>query len=102
VMNALVDYEWPGNVRELENILTRAVVLSKGEVLLPEYLPDIFNSFSIKNEKPLAIKPLEEVKKEYVIKTLEFTNWDRGKTCELLGISRPTLRKMLKDYNIKR
>jgi len=102
VMSALVNYDWPGNVRELENILTRAVVLSKGEVLLPEYLPDIFSPFSSKPEKTLIIKSLEEVKKEHVIKTLEFTNWDKGKACELLGISRPTLRKMIKDYKIKR
>ena len=43
-MGMLVNYPWPGNVRELENVLTRAVVLSKGDILLAEYLPDLFSS----------------------------------------------------------
>jgi len=101
VMDALVQYEWPGNIRELENILTRAVVLSKGDILVPEYLPDFFTARSGGGEKVSHIKPLDQVKKEHVLKALEFTHWDRGKVCELLGISRPTLRKMIKDYKIK-
>jgi transcriptional regulator with PAS, ATPase and Fis domain len=101
VMDALEQYEWPGNIRELENILTRAVVLSKGDVLVPEYLPDLFTTRSVGVEKPLLIKSLDQIKKEHVLKALEFAHWDKGKVCELLGISRPTLRKMIKDYKIK-
>lgn len=100
VIHALMQYEWPGNVRELENVLTRAVVLSKGNILLPEFFPALFWHPGTPAEEPEVIKPLEQVKREHVIKALEFTHWDKGKACELLKVSRPTLRKMIKDYNL--
>lgn len=101
VMEALVHYPWPGNVRELENLLTRAVVLSKGDVLVPEYLPDLF--ISGKTEEVIkGIKPLAQVEFEHVVKVLEFTHWDKGKACELLGVSRPTLREKIKKYQLQR
>jgi two-component system response regulator AtoC len=94
-MDAMTAYEWPGNVRELENVLTRAVVLCKGDILLPEYLPDLFADRSVDRVEHHLIKPLNEMVKEHVLRTLEFTNWHKGKACELLGISRPTLRRIM-------
>jgi len=97
VMDALIHYHWPGNVRELENLLTRAVVLSKGNVLLPEYLPDLFAGYKVPRD-PAVIEPLEQVEMEHIKRALELTNWNKGKTCELLGISRPTLREKIRKY----
>ncbi len=99
VMDALVEYEWPGNVRELENVLTRAVVLSKGPVLLPEHLPEIFGEKNIR-EPVSPVKTLSQVEAEHILKILEFTNWNQGRACELLGISRPTLRKKIRKYGL--
>lgn len=102
VMDALVRYSWPGNIRELENVLTRAAVLSKGDILLPEYLPDFSVPCRAGEAESLgAIKPLEQVKMEHVRAVLECVRWDRGKACELLKVSRPTLRKMIKDYHLQ-
>ncbi len=101
-MEMLINYRWPGNVRELENVLTRAVVLSKGDVLLGEYLPDLFSSGLAAGAKARRIQPLDHVVKEHVLRALEFTNWDMGKTCDLLGISRPTLRKKIQKYQLNK
>lgn len=99
VMDALVRYSWPGNVRELENLLTRAVVLSKGSVLLPEYIPDLFDCDKV-HPHPTEIKPLSQVEMEHIRLVLTETDWNKGRTCELLRISRPTLREKIKKYNL--
>jgi DNA-binding NtrC family response regulator len=100
VMEALVNYSWPGNIRELENLLTRAIVLSTGNILLPESFPELFVSQKGNLKEPEVIKPLEQIEMEHVAKALVFTHWDKGKTCKLLGISRPTLRKKIEKYNL--
>jgi len=102
-INRLINYNWPGNVRELENILTRAAIDTKGEVILDELITSLLE----KKEPALVEIPevhkmlsLQEVEKQHIIKVLNYTQWHFGKTCTLLGISRPTLRQKLKEYNI--
>ena len=99
VMNCLTHYHWPGNVRELENVLTRAVVHCKGDVLSP-YL---FSNFLSPGECVAGPPPsnrLDDVVKQHVAAMLRQTGWHKGKTCELLGVSRPTLREMIKKYSL--
>ncbi len=100
VMEGLVNYPWPGNIRELENLLTRAIVLSKGNILLPESFPELFHP-KRNLQEPVVFKPLEQIELEHVAKALEFVQWDKGKACKLLGISRPTLRKKIQKYNLR-
>lgn len=102
VMEAFVRYDWPGNVRELENVLTRAVVLSRGDVLTMDSLSGlIIPKRDVIKEDAKTIKPLKEVEKEHILNALQSTGWNRGKACELLGISRPTLRQKMKEYELK-
>ncbi|MEW6139337.1 MAG: sigma-54 dependent transcriptional regulator [Thermodesulfobacteriota bacterium] len=98
-MDRLMSYDWPGNVRELENVLTRAVVLSKGDILSLDSFADLL-PYDCPCAPPSAVKTLDEVVRDHVLATLRNTNWHRGKACELLGISRPTLRDMIKKYNL--
>jgi two-component system response regulator AtoC len=100
VMEGLVNYSWPGNIRELENLLTRAIVLSTGNILLPESFPELLGSLKGNLREPDRIKSLEQIEMEHVAKALEVARWDKGKTCNLLGISRPTLRKKIEKYNL--
>lgn len=99
VMEALIEYAWPGNVRELENLLTRAVVLSKGNVLLPDHILDVFEPCSA-HQRPAEIKTLSQVEMEHIRRALTETHWNKGRTCELLGVSRPTLREKIKKYKL--
>ena len=100
VMDALVLYQWPGNVRELENVLTRAVVLSKGAVLLPDSLPDLFDR-GPSYDHSTGIKSLRAVERKQIVKALAHTRWNKGQACEILGITRPTLRKKIRKYNLR-
>jgi two-component system, NtrC family, response regulator AtoC len=96
---------WPGNVRELENVLTRAAVLSQGDMLLQEALVD--PGMSTRPEPVPApgqandrIATLDEVEREHILRVWALTKGHKGKTCQMLGISRPTLERKLKKYAI--
>jgi two-component system response regulator HydG len=103
-MDSLLRYDWPGNVRELMNAVERGVVLAQSE-----YLDDtdlrIFYEGSQQNSGPVMIshetpRPLEEVEKETVLKTLESAGGNKSETARRLGITRKTLHKKLKKYGV--
>ncbi len=99
-MDILVRYDWPGNVRELENALTRAVVLSKGEILEAAALPIFAPSTASAAQTQPELTRLKDVERAHVLKMLRRTGWNKKKTCELLDISRPTLDKKIRDYGL--
>jgi two-component system, NtrC family, response regulator HydG len=99
VADQLLRYEWPGNVRELENTMERAVALARGgRVDLDDLPEEIRQAFP----KPLAVRgavrPLEEVEKDYILATLELNAGNRTSTAEQLGIGSATLYRKLKRY----
>jgi len=97
VMQLLCSYEWKGNVRELENALTRAVTLSRGDVLLGEHLP-LDNPDRGQLTKELM--SLKDMEKQYIDHVLRYTKWNKSRASEILGITRPTLDKKIKDYEL--
>ena len=102
-LQSLVSRDWPGNIRQLENVLRRAVVHSHGEVLLEESLAESVGDIVKSDTDPASspIKLLDEVEKEHILNALKFAQGNRGKVCELLGISRPTLQRKIRKYDIE-
>lgn len=98
VMEYIVNRPWKGNVRELENALTRAVILAKSEVILKENLPQEPEDKTVFPSEPVT---LEEVEKRYIQHVLKMVKGSKVKACQVLGISRPTLDKKIKDYNLE-
>jgi two-component system response regulator AtoC len=98
VMAALMENPWRGNVRELENALIRAVILAKGDVVLLENLP-----LEADEKKPVSrdLVSLDEVEKEYIQYVLTAVKGSKTRASEILGISRPTLDKKIKDYQLQ-
>jgi len=90
-------------VRELENTLRRAVVHSHGRILLEENLDDATEEPPQMEAPPhlAPIKPLDDVEKEHILSALRFAGGNRGKVCQLLGISRPTLQRKIRKYGIQ-
>ncbi len=99
----LESYDWPGNVREIKNIIHRAVVMCHGETLLLKHLPDRIIRGRLKrpNIKFPVGTPLFEIEREVIIQTLKWSNNNRKKTAETLGISRKALYNKLERHQIK-
>jgi len=98
VMTVLQDLPWRGNVRELENALTRAVILSKGDVILRENLP---LESAEKRLFPGELVPLHEVEKNYIQHVLDAAQGSKTRASQILQISRPTLDKKIKEYKLR-
>jgi DNA-binding NtrC family response regulator len=96
-LDVLWHYSFPGNVRELENIIERAIILEKGQFITPESLPQSIKLFQIETLEPGQVKTIEELNKEYAEKVLEMYGGNRSKTAEVLGISRTSLWRILKE-----
>ncbi len=97
VMKILMSLPWKGNVRELENALTRAVILAKGDVILAENLPI---EGTEKKLFPGELVPLREVEKNYIQHVLTIAQGSKTRASQILQISRPTLDKKIKEYNL--
>jgi len=102
VLTLLKLYPWPGNVRELENAMERAVIMTIGQHITPSDLPQEIQFFSEKVQTDASRWPtLYDIEKQHILKTLEYVDWNLGKATEMLGISRATLWRKLKDYGIQ-
>jgi two-component system response regulator HydG len=97
-LERLADYAWPGNVRELENVIERAVVLSRDETLGEGDLPDHVVSSAGGAPTQLAFEigtPLDEIELRVIRDTLRHTRGDKSVAAQLLGISTRTIYRKL-------
>ena len=108
MMDIFMTYRWPGNVRELENLLTRAVVVAKSQVLTRGDFPDLSDETlgagsENKTEFHDSSRPmtLEAVEEQYIRRIIkENSHRTKGELCDILGISRPTFERKLEKYGI--
>jgi transcriptional regulator with PAS, ATPase and Fis domain len=105
-------YSWPGNVRELENVIERAITLTRNRRITPDDLPA-----RVRNNEPLAtnserkeddladlfagMPSLEEVERRYLLHVLEATGGNRSRAAEIIGISRRTIYRMAARFGIE-
>jgi len=107
VLKFFQNYDWPGNIRQFKNVLESMVILAQDDTLTINDLPEEL----LKGASPTAKRnlvdtiipgiTLEEYEKAIIQKNLEFTNGNREKTAELLGISSRTLYRKINEYNFK-
>jgi two-component system response regulator AtoC len=105
-LEKLMARDWPGNVRELENLLTRAAVLSQGDLLLEEHLVQNGEQASRAPKATAApvaterVPTLDELEKAHIERVFSMTKGHKGRACQILGISRPTLERKLRKYGL--
>ncbi len=102
-LKILLDYQWPGNVRQLENVIERAMVTCKNNVLTEEDFA--FLSHEVHEKQGWSMPgnmSLQEVEKQVIAATIERTQGNIKEAAAVLGIDRSTLYDRIKKYNISR
>ncbi|MDA8124838.1 MAG: sigma-54 dependent transcriptional regulator [Deltaproteobacteria bacterium] len=109
VMESFRRYRWPGNVRELENLLVRAAVVAKGQILSSSDFPELDRELDrvvepvetkgVAGEKG-QLPTLDDIEEQYIRQVIRESGRNKGEICEILGISRPTFERKLEKYGI--
>ncbi len=107
-MKCMLQYDWPGNVRELENCIERAVALGSREMIELADLPPALRAQQDSDFSPpvpraeasVANTDLEEIERDTIQRVIEQVHGDKAQARKMLGISRATLYRKLKRYNI--
>jgi two-component system response regulator HydG len=103
-LELLQEYQWPGNVRELENALERAVILTAGDQITPDVLPERVTQ---RKTEPLvstrapANPTLEAVERAYILWVLQSEGGNKSRAAEVLGIDPSTLYRKLARYGVE-
>ncbi|MDE3192496.1 MAG: sigma-54-dependent Fis family transcriptional regulator [Chloroflexota bacterium] len=107
-LRRLLEYDWPGNVRELENVIERAVVLSRGQIITSRELP--FGDHEgdreeegdeVPSERSFFKKSVAQFEKDLIMKALRDAGGNRSKAAEMLGIYRRLLYAKIKEYGLE-
>jgi transcriptional regulator with GAF, ATPase, and Fis domain len=117
-LQALITYEWPGNVRELENAIERAVIIASGRQIELEDLPEAISKMALRERDRVKVErakaasegktttfevtvpsSMEEIERQAIEATLDYTAGDKSHAARALGIGRKTLYRKLEQYN---
>jgi DNA-binding NtrC family response regulator len=104
----LREYDWPGNVRELKNVVERAIILHKGNIIRPSELlgdshrrkPGVGYASTAASDESGEIESLEEVEIEHIKFALKRLSGNYSRTARALGVSLSTLKRKIKDFGI--
>jgi two-component system, NtrC family, response regulator AtoC len=104
-MKCLLQYDWPGNVRELENCVERAIALGESKIIdVGDLPPSIISGGARESAQaqsgPASTTDLEDIERATIQRVFEQVNGDKVMAGKMLGISRATLYRKLKRYNI--
>jgi len=103
-LEALQAYQWPGNVRELENALERAVILTSGDRIGVEVLPERVTQRKVEplvSGRAPANPTLEAVERAYIVWVLQSVGGNKSRAADVLGIDPSTLYRKLSRYGVE-
>jgi len=104
-LDMLTEYDWPGNVRELENVIERAVVLSDGDKITEEEVPDFVKAgHDVSRSAPVTSgdASLEDLEREAIVGALEKAGWNQTRAAALLKVPRHVLIYRMKKLRIEK
>lgn len=99
VLNAFILYPWPGNIRELEHAIEHAFVLCHENIITMDHIPSEIKEHRELPERPSRADEPDETRK--ITDALKQVEWNKARAARLLGISRQTLYRKIKERNIQ-
>jgi len=99
-MEKLIAYDWPGNVRELRNTIEYALVLCHGGSIETKHLPPKIITYSENTKDKPIDSPIFQQERQKLIQALQQTGGNQTEAAKVLGVSRVTIWKRMKKYNI--
>jgi PAS domain S-box-containing protein len=99
VQTIFMEYSWPGNIRELEHTLEHAFVITRQDTITIDQLPQSFNNISIR--KQTSYPDQNEIGHQAILDALKKTDANKAKAARLLGISRQTIYRKIKEFGIQ-
>ena len=99
--DTMVKYDYPGNVRELENIVERAIVLTRGDHITSQDLPNLAEQAMVTGDGSIR-GTVESIERSMIIEALINADWVQTKAAMALGLSERMLRYKIKKYGISR
>lgn len=102
-LEVMKTYRWPGNVRQLRNIIERALIVTRGPMItVADLPPDMKRVGGSSSSFELRLgMSLDDVERDLIIRTIDFTGGNKSKAAEILGISLKTLYNRLDRYHLK-
>lgn len=110
-MKKLFLYDWPGNVRELENVIHRALILSREDVLRPEDIiisgiEDIKVPKTLRElketKKRLKARSIEGIERSFILDALSRNNWNISRAAAEVGMQRTNFHSLMRKYGIRK
>ncbi|MFA5536365.1 MAG: sigma 54-interacting transcriptional regulator [Bacillota bacterium] len=98
VKERLLHFDWPGNIRQLQNVIFYALNMSTSGRIKHEDLPPSLMGEETEKKPVKMIRSLKEIERDAISRALIFTNNDIVKAAEILGTSKTTLYRRLKEY----
>jgi two-component system response regulator HydG len=99
-LSALKSYHWPGNVRELENVMERCSILAREGMISADLLPFKPNHTPRADDSVLPFN-LRETERLQVTRALRETRWNKSRAAQLLGVTRKTIDRKIKEFDLK-
>ncbi|GAN32074.1 MAG: sigma 54-interacting transcriptional regulator [Candidatus Brocadia sinica] len=98
VQKIFMNYSWPGNIRELEHTMEHAFILCHHNIITVDHLPLAFKD--VMGTKSFLSKDLRPDESNIILRALEQSAWNKARAARLLGMSRRTIYRKMKEYNI--
>jgi len=98
VQKIFMEYPWPGNIRELEHTMEHAFILCRQKTITVNHLPSVFKEFI--GFKTFTLEDVKVDEPHAIVQALNKTAWNKAGAARLLGISRRTIYRKMKEYKI--